>query len=127
MNTADLFDIAFSALERRKDPPVRSNPGTVLASLRQKDVPADLRTAEVGTLARCKSCGAPMYALYDSCTQCLMTQAGAYPVRCRARYYDAASTILEDELPLFSHDNANELGQVIEQWIAQKRENWEPR
>ncbi len=50
MNTSDLLDIAFSALERRKDPPVRSNPGTVLASLPQKDAPADLGTAEVGTL-----------------------------------------------------------------------------
>jgi len=50
-----------------------------------------------------------------------------YPVTCRARYYDAASRVLEDELNLFSHDNANELGQVIEQWIAKKRENWEPR
>lgn len=100
MNTFDLMDVAFTALERRKDPPVRSNPGTVLASLRQKDAPADLGTAEVGTPS---------------------------PVTCRARYYDAASTILEDELPLFSHENANELGQVIEQWIATKRENWEPR
>lgn len=50
MNTFDLIDIAFSALERRTDPPVRSNPGTVLASLPQKDAPADLGTAEVGTL-----------------------------------------------------------------------------
>jgi hypothetical protein len=49
MNIPDLYDIAFSALERRKNPPVRSNPGTVLASLRQKDAHADLRTAEVGT------------------------------------------------------------------------------
>lgn len=50
-----------------------------------------------------------------------------YPVTCRARYYDAASTILEDELHLFNHANANELGAVIEQWIATKRNNWEPR
>jgi hypothetical protein len=50
-----------------------------------------------------------------------------YPVTCRARYYDAASTILEDELRLFTHDNANELGAVIEQWIERKRANWEPR
>ena len=37
---------------RALDPPVRSNPGTVLASLRQKDAPADLGTAEVGSLPR---------------------------------------------------------------------------
>lgn len=47
MNTFDLMDVAFSALEQRKHSPVRSNPGTVLASLRQKD-PADPRTAGVG-------------------------------------------------------------------------------
>lgn len=66
----------------------------------QKDDSADLGTAGVGAL---------------------------YPVTCRARYYDAASTILEDEPRLFSHDNANELGAVIQQWIERKRENWEPR
>lgn len=49
-----------------------------------------------------------------------------YPVTCRARYYDAASTILEEELNLHSHANANELGAVIEQWIASKRNNWAP-
>jgi hypothetical protein len=50
-----------------------------------------------------------------------------YPVTCRARYYDAASKVLEDELRLFSHENANELGAVIEQWIERKRENLDPR
>lgn len=50
----------------------------------------------------------------------------SYPVTCRARYYDAASRILEDELHLFTHANADELGLVIEQWIEKKRENWEP-
>lgn len=55
-------------------------------------------------------------------------EAGSsYPVTCRARYYDAASTILEEEGQLFNHANANELGAVIEQWIATKRNNWEPR
>lgn len=67
----------------------------------QKDVPtADPGTAGVGIL---------------------------YPVTCRARYYDAASTILEDELRLFTHANADELGLLIEQWIERKRANWEPR
>lgn len=50
-----------------------------------------------------------------------------YPVTCRARYYDAASRILEDELHLFTSENTDELGLVIEQWIEKKRENWEPR
>lgn len=48
-------------------------------------------------------------------------------VTCRARYYDAASRILEDELPLFTHDNADELGHVIQKWIEETRNNWEPR
>lgn len=51
----------------------------------------------------------------------------SYPVTCRARYYEAASTILEDELRLHTHDNANELGGIIEAWLAKKRDNWEPR
>jgi hypothetical protein len=51
----------------------------------------------------------------------------SYPVTCRARYYDAASRILEDELRLFTHANADELGLLIEQWIEKKRANWEPR
>jgi hypothetical protein len=52
-----------------------------------------------------------------------------YPVTCGARYYDAASRILEDEGRLAGnpHDNANELGAVIEQWIHRARNNWEPR
>ena len=50
-----------------------------------------------------------------------------YPVTCRARYYDAASKILEDELGLHTHDNADELGHVIQKWIEETRENWEPR
>lgn len=50
-----------------------------------------------------------------------------YPVTCRARYYDAASRILEEEGQLFRHANANELGHVIQQWIEQKRNNLVPR
>jgi hypothetical protein len=50
-----------------------------------------------------------------------------YPVRCAARYYDAASQILEDEPKLFSHHNANELGALIEAWIYRARNNWEPK
>jgi hypothetical protein len=49
------------------------------------------------------------------------------PVTCRARYYDAASRILEEEGQLLSHDNADELGHVIERWIEETRDNWEPR
>lgn len=93
----------------------------------QKDVPtADPGTAGVGTSARCKSCGAPLYASYDSCTQCLTAQTCAYPVTCRARYYDAASRILEEEPRLLRHENANELGHIIEQWIERKRGNLGP-
>lgn len=50
-----------------------------------------------------------------------------YPVACRARFYDAASRILEDELHMFSHENCNELGALIQQWIERKHNNWEPR
>jgi hypothetical protein len=50
-----------------------------------------------------------------------------YPVTCRARYYDAASRILEEEGQLHSHDNADELGHVIQKWIEETRNNLEPR
>lgn len=52
-----------------------------------------------------------------------------YPVTCEARYYDAASQLLEDEGPLAGnpHDNANELGALIQQWMEKARNNWEPR
>lgn len=50
-----------------------------------------------------------------------------YPVTCRARYYDAASRILEDEPNLFTHDNADELGHVIQKWIEETRNDREPR
>lgn len=50
-----------------------------------------------------------------------------YPVTCAARYYDAASKILEDEPNLFTHENADELGHVIQKWIEETRDNWEPR
>lgn len=94
----------------------------------QKDDPhAGIGTADAGASPRCKSCGAPLYALYDSCTQCLTAQTSEYPVTCRARYYDAASRILEDEPQLFTHDNADELGHVIQKWIEETRNNWEPR
>lgn len=52
-----------------------------------------------------------------------------YPVTCEERYYDAASRILEDEGRLAGnpHDNANELGALIEAWIHRARNNWVPR
>ena len=50
-----------------------------------------------------------------------------YKLECRARYYDAASRILEEEGQLCTHDNTNELGALIEQWINDARNNWEPR
>lgn len=99
-----------------------------MTSQGQEDVPhAGLGSVEAGTSAKCKSCGAPLYALYDSCTQCLTTQVSEYPVTCRARYYDAASRILEEEGQIWTHDNADELGHVIQKWIEETRNNWEPR
>lgn len=50
-----------------------------------------------------------------------------YPVSCEPRFYDAASQILESEPRLFSHNNVNELGALIEAWIHRARNNWEPR
>jgi hypothetical protein len=52
---------------------------------------------------------------------------GDREVTCRARYYDAASRILEDELGMHTHANADELGHVIQKWIEETRENLEPR
>lgn len=66
----------------------------------QKDVSTDPRTAGVGAL---------------------------YPVTCRERYYEAASRILEEEGQIWTHDNADELGHVIQKWIEETRNNWEPR
>lgn len=82
-------------------PQTRSNPGTVLASLPQKG----LTTAGIGTA----DAGTP------------------YPGTCGDRYYTSASRILEDEQGLFSHANCNELGALIEQWIKDAKDNWEPR
>jgi hypothetical protein len=74
-------------------------------------------------------CGA-QHELSGEDSQAGSGTAGAgsfYPVTCRARYYDAASRILEDETNLFTHDNADELGHVIQKWIEETRNNWEPR
>lgn len=50
----------------------------------------------------------------------------AYPVTCEERYYDAASALLEDESGIGTHADCNELGQVIQDWIKCKRDNYEP-
>lgn len=74
-------------------------------------------------------CGAQQ-ELSEGDSQAGSGTAGAgslYPVTCRARYYDAASRILEEEGQLFRHANADELGHVIQQWIEQKRNNLVPR
>lgn len=55
------------------------------------------------------------------------TAGVVYPVTCAARYYDAASRILEDEPRMFTHGNSNELGAHIQQWIEAKRNNLGPR
>lgn len=52
--------------------------------------------------------------------------SASYPVKCEPRFYDAASQLLENEPPLFTHDNCNELGALIEAWIHRARNNWEP-
>jgi hypothetical protein len=103
-------------------PPSADTANKSLSHGQKDDHQAGLGSVGAGISARCKSCGAPLYALYDSCTQCLTAQTPEYPVTCRARYYDAASKILEDELHLFRHDNANELGALIEHWIERKKE-----
>lgn len=109
MNTLQLMDIArdcgvdlIDKAMRALDPPVRSSADkSYVIPHGQKDDPtAGIGTADAGIL---------------------------YQVTCRARYYDAATKILEDEMPLFTHQNADELGLVIERWIAKKRDNWEPR
>jgi hypothetical protein len=79
-----------------------------MTSQGQKDVPnAGLGSVEAGTSAK--------------------RDRELYPVTCRAHFYDIATKILEDELRLLTHTNADELGLLIEQWIEKKRENWEPR
>jgi hypothetical protein len=107
MNTSRLLDIAFLPLERRKDFPQRTaatepRPRVGIAQEGSSSPCADLGTAEVSVL---------------------------YPVTCEPRYYDAASRILEDEECLAGnpHDNCNELGALIQQWIEKARDNWEPR
>lgn len=55
------------------------------------------------------------------------TVGALYPVTCRARYYEAASRILEDESGLCTHANADELGHVIQRWLERKYNNWVPR
>lgn len=101
MNTFDLMDIAFTALERRESSPDPQQPRNreSFAPVEGSSPTAGIGTADAGSL---------------------------YPVTCRARYYDAASNVLEDELHLFTHDNANELGAIIEQWIERKRDNRVP-
>lgn len=103
MNNFDLINIAFLPLERRRDfpaEPQQPRNRNSFAPVEGSSPCADARTASVGDL---------------------------YPVTCEPRYYDAASKILEDEPHLFSHDNANELGALIQQWIEKARDNWEPR
>ena len=101
--SVDAINHVMRALEKTFTSAIPTSAATACksSSQGQKDVPtADLGTAGVGSL---------------------------YPVTCRARYYDAASRILEEEGQLFTHDNADELGHVIEKWIEETRANWEPR
>jgi hypothetical protein len=92
---------ALAYYHAHKSPTSADTPEPLLASLRQKDVPhAGLGSVEAGI---------------------------PYPVACRARYYEAASRILEEEGRLFTHDNSNELGALIEQWINDARNDWGPR
>lgn len=50
-----------------------------------------------------------------------------YPVTCEEKFYNVASELLEDECGIGTHDDCNELGQVIQDWIKSKRDNWEPK
>jgi hypothetical protein len=55
------------------------------------------------------------------------TAGVVYPVTCGARYYDAANQILENESHIWTHENCNELGAHIQQWVERTHDNWEPR
>lgn len=55
------------------------------------------------------------------------TAGVVYPITCEPRFYDAASQLLESEPHLNTHDNADELGHVIQKWMDETRNNWEPR
>lgn len=100
MNTFELLDIAFTALDKRSPGSAATAPECNRAGQERPSTTADIGTADVSNL---------------------------YPVTCAARYYDAASRILEDEPRMFTHDNADELGHVIQRWIEETRNNWEPR
>ena len=109
MNTYQLLDVAFSALDHRKQPP--SSAGDWQHGRKSALSGAQELPAEVPPSVGARTASADV----------------SYPVTCRARYYDAASRILEDELGLHTHDNADELGHVIQKWIEETRNNWEPR
>jgi hypothetical protein len=53
-----------------------------------------------------------------------------YPVTCDEKCYDLASAFLEDHPGLHGHDEANELGGVIQkaidEWIADAKDNLTP-
>lgn len=108
MNTYQLLDVAFSALDHRKQSPSSSG----------------------GQHGRKSALSGAQHERPEEDSQAGSRTAGAgssKQVTCRARYYEAASKILEDELHLFTHENADELGLLIEQWVERKRDNWEPR
>jgi hypothetical protein len=95
----------FRALDRieRRDSPASTDTANkpYMTSHGQEDTPhAGLGSVEAGTL---------------------------YPVTCGERYYNAANQILEDESHIWTRENCNELGALIEQWISDARDNREPR
>jgi hypothetical protein len=118
MNNFDLMNIAFLPLERRRDFP---------------------RTAVSSAIPSSEVAGTGRHSIRETAPEDLggfppadcgpATVGVLYPVTCEPRFYDAASRILEDEGPLAGnpHDNCNELGALIQQWISDARENWEPR
>jgi hypothetical protein len=56
--------------------------------------------------------------------------ASEYPVTCDEKCYDLASAFLEDHSHLFSHNNTEVLGGVIQkaidEWIADANDNYDP-
>jgi hypothetical protein len=97
------MDIAFSALEQRQHSPASAatvDKSSVISHDKNEAPTAGIGTADAGTL---------------------------YPVTCGERYYNAANQILENESHIWTRENCNELGALIEQWISDARDNREPR
>lgn len=116
MNRSDLRAMMMTGVDRRAEA-IAEHTATMFD-----------RVFNVSSTARSNPCPVDP-ALVERPSPCddAGTAGVVYPVTCRARYYDAASRILEEEGQLHTHDNANELGALIQQWIEDARDNWEPK